>query len=101
MEPGIFRVSSAVNLSTRFPGISPSGELPGDDQQYPQRVVDGGYFDNSGARTAWDNLVAIYNHRLGYRDASDIIPWVIVIRSTGSRVHSFSFFLSPFFCLKS
>ncbi len=82
MEPGIFRMSSAVNLSTRFPGISPSGELPGDEQQYPQRVVDGGYYDNSGARTAWDNLVAVYYRRLEEpENVSDVIPWIIVIRA--------------------
>ena len=80
--PGVFRMSSAVNLSTRFPGISPSGELPGDEQQYPQRVVDGGYYDNSGARTAWDNLVALYYKRLEDPDhVSDVIPWIIVIRA--------------------
>jgi hypothetical protein len=82
LDPGLFRVSSAVNLSARFPGISPSGELPGNDEQFPQRVVDGGYFDNSGARTAWDNLVAIYNRRLDDPEhASEIIPWIIVIRT--------------------
>jgi hypothetical protein len=82
LVPGIFRISSAINLSTRFPGISPSGELPGDGDQHSQRVVDGGYFDNSGARTAWDNIVAIYNRRLSDPDHSaDIIPWVIIIRT--------------------
>jgi hypothetical protein len=82
MESAGLRVSSAVNLSARFPGISPSGELPGDEQQYPQRVVDGGYYDNSGARTAWDNLVAVYYKRLEDPEhVSDIIPWIIVIRA--------------------
>ena len=81
MQPGALRVSSAINLSTRFPGISPSGELSGDDEKYPQRIVDGGYYDNSGARTAWDNLVAVYYNRLRDPKPDDIIPWVIVIRA--------------------
>ena len=82
LTPGTFRISSAINLSTRFPVISPSGELPGDGDQHAQRVVDGGYFDNSGARTVWDNIVAIYNRRLSdSKHAADVIPWVIVIRT--------------------
>jgi len=84
-ERDLFRLSSAVNLSTRFPGISPSGELPAGNSQFPQRVVDGGYYDNSGARTAWDNLVVVYYDLLNSvhspAEASDVIPWVIVIRA--------------------
>jgi hypothetical protein len=85
LEPGLFRLSTAVNFSTRFPGISPSGEIPPRDGQPPQRVVDGGYYDNSGARTAWDNLVPIYYQLLGDMDptkeSSKIIPWVIIVRA--------------------
>ncbi len=84
-EPGLFRLSTAVNFSTRFPGISPSGEIPPLKGQLPQRVVDGGYYDNSGARTAWDNLVPIYYQLLDNADvakqSSEIIPWVIIVRA--------------------
>lgn len=82
VDPGTLRISTAINLSTRFPGISPSGELSGDKRHYPQRIVDGGYYDNSGARTAWDNLVAVYYQCIEDPDTyKDIIPWIIVIHA--------------------
>jgi len=85
IDPGLFRLSTAVNFSTRFPGISPSGEIPPRRKQLPQRVVDGGYYDNSGARTAWDNLVPIYYKLLEdfdvTRESSEIIPWVVIVRA--------------------
>jgi hypothetical protein len=85
LEPGLFRLSSAVNLSTRFPGISPSGELPAPEGQFSQRVVDGGYYDNSGARTAWDNLVPVYyellNRMVGTDHPREVVPWIIIIRA--------------------
>lgn len=84
-DRGLFRLSTAVNFSTRFPGISPAGKIPPLPGQLPQHVVDGGYYDNSGARTAWDNLVAIYYKLLDQMDAtqesSQIIPWVISVRA--------------------
>ena len=84
-ESGLFRLSTAVNFSTRFPGISSAGKIPPLPGQLPQHVVDGGYYDNSGARTAWDNLVAIYYKLLDQMDAtqesSQIIPWVISVRA--------------------
>jgi hypothetical protein len=82
---GLFRLSTAVNFSSRFPGISPSGEIPALTEQWAQRVVDGGYYDNSGARTAWDNLVPVYYDLLKRAAAtgkpSEYVPWVIVIRA--------------------
>jgi len=84
-QPGLFRLSTAVNFSSRFPGISPSGEIPALTDERAQRVVDGGYYDNSGARTAWDNLVPVYYNLLDdvgqSGKAADIIPWVITIRA--------------------
>jgi hypothetical protein len=82
---GLFRLSTAVNFSTRFPGISPSGEIPGLTDQWAQRVVDGGYYDNSGARTAWDNLVPVYydlqKNAVQTQKPSEYVPWVIIIRA--------------------
>lgn len=82
---GLFRLSTAVNFSTRFPGISPSGEIAPLKEELPQRVVDGGYYDNSGARTAWDNLVPVYydlSKEVGQTGKpSQVIPWVIIIRA--------------------
>jgi len=45
------RLSTAVTMSARFPGISPTGVIPGSDKAIA-RVVDGGYHENFGAITA-------------------------------------------------
>jgi hypothetical protein len=59
------RLSTAVLLSARFPFVTPSGRLPGcgeagaDEDVAPANVVDGGYFDTSGASPLvelWGNL---------------------------------------------
>jgi hypothetical protein len=59
------RLSTAVLLSARFPFVAPSGRLPGcseagaDEDVAPANVVDGGYFDTSGASPLvelWGNL---------------------------------------------
>jgi predicted acylesterase/phospholipase RssA len=55
------RLSTAVLLSARFPGISPAGWLP-ERPEAPDRgalVVDGGYVDNSGTLTASEVVDAI------------------------------------------
>ena len=47
------RLSTAALLSARFPIISPAGVLRNDaDASFGDRVVDGGYFENSGLSTA-------------------------------------------------
>lgn len=43
-------LSSAVHLSARFTYVSPAGTVYCSDR--PRRLVDGGYFENSGALTA-------------------------------------------------
>ena len=48
------RLSTAMLLSARFPIISPVGELTLDGALV--RILDGGYFDNSGGATATDML---------------------------------------------
>ncbi|KRR09979.1 hypothetical protein CQ12_06085 [Bradyrhizobium jicamae] len=63
-------LSSAVGLSARFPGISPSGYLverdkgpDGDPLILPTRsvrFVDGGFIDNSGGETALQVAAALY-----------------------------------------
>ena len=55
MRPGeTLRLSTAMLLSARFPIISPVGELTLDGASV--RILDGGYFDNSGGATALDML---------------------------------------------
>jgi hypothetical protein len=48
------RLSTAAHNSARFPLVSPPGRLPSG-----ARVVDGGYFENSGATTGIDVLNAV------------------------------------------
>jgi hypothetical protein len=52
------RLSTAVHQSARFTYFSPAGRFPADGTH----VVDGGYFENSGATTLVDVLAAIKRH---------------------------------------
>jgi hypothetical protein len=50
--------STAIHLSARFSYVSPAGGLVKNDKLYG-RVVDGGYFENSGATTVIEILKAL------------------------------------------
>ncbi|GJM02408.1 MAG: hypothetical protein DHS20C08_09090 [Rhodomicrobium sp.] len=52
-------LAKAVSLSARFPLISPHGNLRDREGNIIDRVVDGGYFDNSGMLTALEISNAI------------------------------------------
>ena len=52
-------LSKAISLSARFPLISPHANLRGPSGKVIDRVVDGGYFDNSGMLTALELTKAI------------------------------------------
>jgi hypothetical protein len=45
-------LSTAVSLSARFPLVSPHGNVRNQNARVADNLVDGGYFDNSGAVTA-------------------------------------------------
>ncbi len=51
------RLSTAVALSARFPLLTPAGWLEKEGKKI--RLVDGGYFENSGVATAMDVMTAI------------------------------------------
>jgi hypothetical protein len=55
-------ISTAIDNTSRFPFLSPSGELasvkPG-DERYATQIVDGGYFENEGLETALDLAIAL------------------------------------------
>jgi len=54
------RLSTTALLSARFPIISPAGVLRNDaNADYGDRVVDGGYFENSGLSSALDLAKAL------------------------------------------
>lgn len=66
------RLSTAALLSARFPVISPAGVLRNEaDAGFGDRVVDGGYFENSGLSTAIDLARALSG--LGVKPA---LVWV-------------------------
>jgi len=76
-RPGIdLPISAAAHLSARFTYVSPAGKFPPDGTH----VVDGGYFENSGATTALDILREITREmsRNG-NDLSDTVPKLIMI----------------------
>lgn len=58
LAPRSLRLSTAVHLSARFSYVSPAGTLVKDGRPYG-RVVDGGYFENSGATTTLEILQTI------------------------------------------
>ncbi len=79
-------VATAVTNTARFPYISPSGQFwRQDDPQHkhdPRQLVDGGYFENYGARTAADlarKIGAINPLHLGTGEAITFVPIVVVI----------------------
>ena len=52
-------LAQAVSLSARFPLISPHANILAADGRLIDRIVDGGYFDNSGMLTALELMRAI------------------------------------------
>jgi hypothetical protein len=57
--PDGLALSTAVHLSARFTYVSPAGRIDLPSQQRRLRLVDGGYFDNSGAVTMQEIFAAI------------------------------------------
>jgi hypothetical protein len=79
------RISTAALLSARFPYVSPSGRLPiCGSSSGAINVVDGGYFDNSGASSIvelWPDVrreVEMWN---ASTDGPCIVPYLIQIES--------------------
>lgn len=65
------RLSTAAHMSARFTYVSPAGTVPGSRKQ----VVDGGYFENSGAETAEELLAMIPEESNGLT----LDPYVLII----------------------
>jgi hypothetical protein len=55
-EPSYLPLSTAAILSARFPWVTPYGWISGQgkNKDTASQIVDGGYFENSGAATAMD-----------------------------------------------
>jgi hypothetical protein len=80
------RLSTAAHISARFTYVSPAGTLV-KDGKLAGHVVDGGYFENSGAATAGEILNAarhvLDSGRFTWAraaDTVDVVPILLVIR---------------------
>lgn len=78
------RFSTAAVMSARFPLISPYAFFAGSAQQRERRLVDGGYYDNSGAVTATEikRQVEAYLKKQNLDNQVEVIPIAIVNRSS-------------------
>lgn len=79
-------LGNAVMASARFPIISPAGRFQ-DSNDAPRQIVDGGYFENYGARTALELARAIESLQAEGRSLAEglpkIVPVVVVISNDG------------------
>ncbi len=69
-----FTLSSAVHLSARFTYFSPAGRISND-----KRIVDGGYFENSGTVTAVEILRIVNDEIAREQSPEKVIPVLILI----------------------
>jgi hypothetical protein len=74
------RLSTAVTNSARFPFISPAGRFvsapPMKATSY--QIIDGGYFENYGARTVWELARAIEDLNAA-NPSLNVVPIVVVV----------------------
>ncbi len=70
------RLSTAVHNSARFTYVSPAGRLHPPGKPVWGHLVDGGYFENSGATTAFNILLSINKN---IKNSEKYIPVVMVI----------------------
>jgi len=68
-------LSTAAHMSARFTYVSPAGRFASDGTH----VVDGGYFENSGAATALDILRQVNNELRQNAELRAIVPQIIMI----------------------
>jgi predicted acylesterase/phospholipase RssA len=77
-------LSTAAHMSARFTYVSPAGRFAPDGTH----VVDGGYFENSGAATALDVLRQVNNEIRQNAELRGIIPQIIMISNNPLGVAS-------------
>jgi hypothetical protein len=76
--------SAGAGMSARFTYVSPAGRLPKKDagEGIAGHVVDGGYFENSGAVTAAEIVNLIRRVAAGHPEWRPLRPYVILIDFT-------------------
>ncbi len=87
-------LSTAVHMSARFTYVSPAGTVHGcgkDGKRETRHVVDGGYFENSGALTATEVVSVLDEGRR--REGWNVRPVAIVIRNSPAQEPSWPSFL--------
>lgn len=84
---GELRLSTAAHMSARFTYVSPAGRFTNG-----QHVVDGGYFENSGATTA-DDIAGVFDAGITNLEVFVILisnsSTVTSLNKTGSKRHDF------------
>jgi predicted acylesterase/phospholipase RssA len=71
-------LSTAVDMSTRFPYVSPAATIELENEGRQFRVVDGGYFENSGAHVALQIGRAFVDAAGDKADQFQIVPILII-----------------------
>lgn len=79
-------LSTASLLSARFPYVSPAGTMK-DKNNNVISLVDGGYFDNTGANTAYQ---VMFNIKKIYEMPTDFKPIIIYLKNGISQADSSS-----------
>jgi hypothetical protein len=71
-------LATGVTNSARFPFVSPAGRFVSTTEARDYQIIDGGYFENYGARTAWELARAIED--LNAQDPTlNVVPIIVVV----------------------
>jgi hypothetical protein len=96
------RLSTAAGLSARFPGLTAPGwyRIGIEGHSTKRRLVDGGYFENSGVATAFDLLTALDKTLSAQRRRNVQLILISVKLASGERLtseppHGFHELLTP------
>ena len=83
-------LKTAMGLSARFPVVTPAGTVYGRKPDMSYRLVDGGYFENTGLHTAYQ-LLQLLNKRIRRLSKTQnphhkkIVPVVMLIKNGDGR----------------
>ena len=71
-------LATAVTNSARFPFVSPAGRFLSPTEVRDYQIIDGGYFENYGARTAWELARAIED--INAADPTlKVVPIIVIV----------------------